>query len=202
MFKKEINLKGDEILIAAFDIGCKNFSFTIEKISQSHLPKSYNDLKKSGEIILASNNNLIKERTSYISKEMFISMIDVLDLYKNYWDLVSYFVIEQQMSFGKGKSNTMAVKLGQHCYSYFLLNYGELKEIVEYPSYNKTQILGAPKGLKSKERKKWSVEQTISLLSNRNETEVLRYLQSQKKKDDISDCIMMTQAYKLTDLKE
>jgi hypothetical protein len=37
-------------------------------------------------------------------------MIDILDIYKKYWDNVSYFVVEQQMSFGK-KNNTKALKL-------------------------------------------------------------------------------------------
>ena len=48
------------------------------------------------------------------------------------------------MSFGK-QYNTMALKIAQHCWSYFAINYGTAKKIEEFPAYYKTQILGAAK---------------------------------------------------------
>ena len=53
-------------------------------------------------------------------------MIYVLDSLLPYFDKCSYFIVEEQMFF-KGKNNKMAVKLGQHCQSYFYFKYGHFK---------------------------------------------------------------------------
>ena len=107
----------------------------------------------------------------------FINMTDTLDTYKHIWDTCSAFVIEQQMSFGR-KRNTMALKLGQHCYSYFSIFYRDFKKVIEFPSYHKTQMLDAPKKFgsikktykngKSKmikdNHKKWSIRMATHIL--------------------------------------
>ena len=51
----------------------------------------------------------------------------------NTYHLYDFISIEKQMSF-RGKRNTMALKLGQHCYSYFVFKYGASKEIIEFPA--------------------------------------------------------------------
>ena len=68
------------------------------------------------------------------------------EIVKKYISLgLEVILIEKQMSFGKKKTNTMALKLGQNCYTYFLMKYNGTKTVLEYPAYYKTQVLGAPK---------------------------------------------------------
>jgi hypothetical protein len=110
-----------------------------------------------------------------------------------------------QMSFGKNR-NPMAVKLGQHCYSYFVIKYGKNKKTIEFPAYYKTQVLGAPKKILDKkgklikmskpERKKWAVKQASVILQERGESAVIDNIKTKSKKDDLSDVICQLQAYK------
>ena len=122
-------------------------------------------------------------------------MISALDSYKEYFDKCSIIVIEQQMSF-KSAQNTMALKLGQHCFSYFLMRYGEEKEIIEFPAYYKTQILGAPKKMTKPQRKKWATEKAIDILMERGDMETLDEITSKKKKDDLADVLIQLQSFK------
>ena len=135
-------------------------------------------------------------------------MTDTLDRYASLWDTCSSFVIEQQMSFGK-KRNTMALKLGQHCYSYFCIKYRDFKDVIEFPSYHKTQVLQAPKKfgkIKKKlkngktkfikdNHKKWSIRVAKEILELKCDEKHLDILDKMKKKDDASDCLLMIQAY-------
>jgi hypothetical protein len=113
------------------------------------------------------------------------------------------------MSFG-AKINKMAVKLGQHCYSYFTFLYGRRKCYIEFHAYYKTQILGAPKipgkpyksgkprwkAMAKPQRKKWSVKQAVEILTSRGEVDVLDGLTTVKKRDDLADTLTQLQAFK------
>ena len=90
----------------------------------------------------------------------------------------------------------MAVKLGQHCYSYFLILFSTFKIPVEFPAYHKTKVMGAPKKMSKYERKIWSVNQAIHVLMNRNDNDTLQEITSRKKRDDMCDVIMQLQAFK------
>ena len=112
------------------------------------------------------------------------------------------------MSFGN-KRNTMALKLGQHCYSYFCIKYRDFKDVLEFPSYHKTQVLQAPKKfgkIKKKYKngktkmikdnhKKWSIRVAKEILELKSDEKHLDILDKMKKKDDASDCLLMIQAY-------
>ena len=158
----------DIVWVASFDIGKKNFAFYIEEFDKSEIlklprltnAKRYNDdgtttsvftkiigqVCSNGKCILFQNSDLTDgcKKGSYLDPETYHNMTDLLDQYVKYWDQCDAFVIEKQMSFGK-KHNTMALKLGQHCWSYFAFKYSRFKKIVEFPAYHKTQILGAKK---------------------------------------------------------
>jgi hypothetical protein len=136
-------------------------------------------------------------------------MISALDNYKDVFDRCSIVVIEQQMSF-KQAQNTMALKLGQHCYSYFIFRYpitqdgdfvfDESKEIIEFPAYYKTQVMGAPKvngkAMSKPDRKKWSTEKAIDILMERGDTDTLDEIIGSKKKDDLADTLIQLQSFK------
>ena len=220
----------DIVWIASFDIGKKNFAFYIEEFDKSEImklpriqsSKRYNsdgtttpDFEKivkkvctNGKSIIFENSDLTEgcKKSSYLDPETYHNMTDLLDRYVDYWDQCDAFVIEKQMSFGK-RHNTMALKLGQHCWSYFSFKYGRFKEIVEFPAYYKTQVLGAKKiiskgGTKYKAidkpaRKKWSVEKAISILKDRNDDKTISTLTSAKKRDDLADVLCQLQAFKI-----
>lgn len=219
------------IYAASFDIGKKNFSFYIEEfdiISLSSLqnisknerynpngtptPKMEKLLKSvcnNGRTILFKNSDLTKdcEKNKYLDQEIYHNMTDLLDKYKEYWDLCSYFVVEMQMSFGK-KHNTMALKLGQHCQAYFYIMYSRFKKVIEFPAFHKTQVLGAQKNenknkkgkitykaIDKPARKKWSIIKAKEIFAERKDEESLAML-NVRKADDLSDVLTQLQSFK------
>ena len=136
-------------------------------------------------------------------------MYKILDKYKKYFDQCAYFIIEKQMCFDKIR-NLMAIKLGQHCQSYFILKYPEkIKNIIEFPAYHKTILLGAKKikgnkilkngkhnwkTMDKKSRKKWAILKAIEILKLRNEEISITEF---KKKDDLADTLLQMQAFKI-----
>lgn len=208
-----------EIWLASFDIGKKNFAFCVEKVSVCDLleldsiptnqryykngtctPEFSKVLKKvysSGQIILIDNVDLTEntDQSMYLDPQIFVEMNHLLDKYKEYWDKCTTFVIEQQMGFGK-RRNYMALKLGQHCFSYFIFQYANFKQIIEYPAYNKTKILGAEKKMTKHQRKMWAVNKAVDILSEMEDEDTAKLIQSRKKRDDLSDVIVQLQSYK------
>jgi hypothetical protein len=223
----------NNIWLASFDIGKKNFSFYIEEIDKSKLLEIINipkkqrycedgtpsvpfnkilkDVYKNGKKILLLNTDITQncDQKAYLDTETFFNMTDLLDSYAEYWDKCDAFVIEKQMSF-RGKMNTMAMKLGQHCWSYFSFKYSRFKQIIEFPAYHKTQVLGSQKtkvktkiNTKNKyknitkyKRKKWCVDKAIFILDSRKDEETISHINTSKKKDDLSDVICQLQAFK------
>jgi hypothetical protein len=219
--------------VASFDIGKLNFAFYIEEFDETKLSqlenidktKRYNadgtctkefsalmeKVYLNGKKILLCNYDLTENtnKDKYYDKDICYNMNRVLESYADYWDEVSFVIVEQQMAFGK-KVNTMALKLGQNCQSYFMFNYSkEELQIVEFPAYHKTQVLGAQKEEKvtktgkktykvmgDKERKVWSVKEGYYLLALREDYETMSEIQGMKKKDDVNDVILQLQAYK------
>lgn len=218
----------DKIWLASFDPGKKNFAFYIEETDRSALQtlknipsakrykkdgtytkefgKLIREVWLNGKTILHINADMTYNcaKSKYLDPEVFHNMVDHLDNYADYWIKCSAFVIEQQM-----KRNTMAMKLGQHCYSYFIFNYGRFKQTIEFPAFHKTKVLGAPKteyktkkgnirykALTKHQRKKWAVEVALSILADRDEIEVMINISTKAKRDDISDCILMLTSFK------
>lgn len=219
-----------KVRIASFDIGKKNFSWCIEEFDDDILyeiedienkynidgtctddmTKILNQVYTNGKIILHNNVDLTCgcDAKKKLDPLTFHNMNDVLNEYENEWDMCSMFLIEMQMAFS-GRINTMAVKLGQHCYSYFTFKYGKTKQIIEFPAYHKTQVLGAPKipgkpyksgkirykAMTKPQRKKWAVQKSIEILSDRGENDE-NIIKNSKKKDDLADTFLMIQAAK------
>ena len=219
--------------VASFDIGKKNFAFCIEEFDSNELiniknipvTKRYNNdgtptnemndiLEKvlsNGRIIIHENLDLTDncDKKKKLDPQTFHNMNNVLFLFNDYWDTCDFFIIEEQMSFGR-RINTMAIKLGQHCYSYFTFKYGQTKTILEFHAYYKTQILGAPKikgkpyksgairykAMDKPARKKWSINKAIEILTCRGEMEILQGLTTVAKRDDLADVLTQLQAFK------
>jgi hypothetical protein len=219
--------------IASFDIGKKNFAFYVEEVNTDELDKLTTIPKNrryrpdgtptdafeklistvylSGNKVLYKNLDLTKGavKGKYLDSIIYHNMISALDTYKDVFDKCSIIVIEQQMSF-KQAQNTMALKLGQHCYSYFVFRYpivqegnivfDDSKEIIEFPAYYKTQVLGAPKvggkAMSKPERKKWATAKAMDILMERGDTDTLEEIEGSKKKDDLADTLIQLQSFK------
>ena len=222
------------IWIASFDIGSVNFAFYVEEMDRDKLEKLKNITKlgrynangtptksmqkildsvcKNGKSILHKNSNLTKDcvKGKSLDPNTFHNMTDLLDSYSDYWDKCCCFVVEQQMSFGKMKRNPKALKLGHHCQSYFMFHYSRFKEVIEFPAYHKTQVLGCEKirGKQCKNgnyrwksvdkptRKKWSVVKATEILTCRGEEETINNIKTKAKKDDLADTLTQLQAFK------
>ena len=216
--------------IIAFDIGKKNFAFVMEEVDDEQLQTIVNIPKKdrynkdgtctkcfqeilqkvyhTGKVLMVENLDLTYDcdKKKYLDPRIYLNMITEMDKYKEQFDDCDVFLIEKQMSFGKKKTNTMALKLGQHCYSYLLMKYLNNKIIIDYPAYYKTQVLGAPKKFgkikktykngKTVEikdnRKKWSVRVAGDILRMRNDEKSLEIINDTRKRDDMCDCLLMT----------
>jgi hypothetical protein len=234
-------MESETIWIVSFDIGKANFAFYIEEVNINELKKIENIVKESrynqngsltnemnnllnkvyctGKTIIYVNEDLTKDtnKKKYLDTDIYYNMNDHLDKYLSYFDKCSYFIIELQL-----KRNTMAMKLGQHCYSYFTIKYGEklrsgnnkCKYIVEFPSFYKTQILGAEKifdkkykngnikwkTMDQRMRKKWAVTKGKEILKIREEDNILEDIsklpRGKRKLDDIFDTKLMIEAFK------
>ena len=223
----------ENIWIASFDIGKKNFAFYIEEMNISKLntikeiskEQRYNidgtckenfsklleeDIYKNGKKILLQNVDLTEgtDKDKYFDSDICYNLFDVMSEYEEYWEKVSYVIVEQQCSF-RGKINTMALKLCQSTQSYFMMNFGRQLKVIEFPSYYKTQVLGAPqsetktktgkikyKTLGDRERKKWSVQEGFYILSLREDYETMGEIGLMKKRDDVNEVIIQLQAFK------
>ena len=218
---------------ASFDIGKKNFSFYVEEFDPEWLKNfskvsyevdgtpndtSVDTIKEvcgGGRRVLLENVDITEgcDPKAKLDPLTFHNMTEVLDSHGDIWDKCSYFIIEKQMQFGK-QTNPMAMKLGQHCYSYFAIRYGRFKEILEFPAYHKTQMLGAEKiaGRRTKAgkisyktidkpaRKKWCISKGKEILEYRGDADGLSLVMKSKKKDDLCDVICQLQAWKLLQL--
>jgi len=223
------------IRIASFDIGKKNFAFYVEdcrpdillKLSSSYssLPKKFqrrvkglmnNKIDTMLSILYKSSKRVemgvfdLRERkdSNILDMETRVNMCHLLESYNWLWLTCDIIIIEQQyFNIKGGEANVDAIKLGECCLCWFLINYGLFKEIQYFGSTYKTQTLGAPNKMTKSQRKKWSIEKGRSIFNLRNDEEGLNLLDSKKnsagkkqKQDDICDCIIMTQAYKFRKL--
>ncbi len=184
-FLEEFYHCGNTILCSNNDITCDP--------EENKEPKK-RATKKSKKDDSKEDKPVKKKGSKTLDSSVFIRLTNLLDSHKEYFDKCSTIIIEQQMSFGS-KINTMAIKIAQHTYSYFLFRYGNTKKIVEFPSYNKTQILGAPGGLDKPQRKKWAIEKANEIWTMRGDMDTIDMITTKKKKDDMSDCLLHVLAY-------
>ena len=205
--------------VVSFDIGKKNFAFCISKIYMTKVNKldkvirkeRYNKdgtptvkfqkvidkLYKCSKIEIMRNLDLTEgcDKKKYLDDKTYLNLIDVLDEYKTFWNKCDFILIEKQMSF-RGKFNVMAMKLAQFVFSYFTIKYRDTKPIIDYPAYHKTQVLGANKAeVKQKpKRKKWAIKKAEEIMNNCDK-KALEEWGKHKKKDDVSDCMLMNITY-------
>jgi hypothetical protein len=169
--------------------------------------KSYiNEIFKCGVVKMMDKKDITHGIPfKYIDNKILINLIDYLDDLnkKGYFNDIDIILIEKQL-----KKNFIACTIQNHLHNYFIMLYRDSKNIITYPSKNKTRILGAPlktidnktnkiRKIKKYERKKWSCEQADQLLHLRNDQLTLNYIfnLNKNKKDDLSDILIQTLSY-------
>jgi len=172
---------------------CSNNDITKDE-SKEEKEEKKRKVKKEEKEEKEEKKSSKKKGSKSLDANVFLRLTELLDNHKEYFDKCSTIIIEQQMSFGS-RINTMAIKIAQHTYSYFLFRYGNTKKIVEFPSYNKTQILGAPAGLDKPKRKKWAIEKANEIWTLRGDMDIIEMITKKKKKDDMSDCLLHVLSY-------
>jgi hypothetical protein len=189
----------------------KNKRYNVDGTPKDEFQTLISNVYLTGNKILYKNLDLTEgtKKEKYLDSLIYHNMIEALDTYKDVFDKCSIIVIEQQMSF-KNAQNTMALKLAQHLHSYFIFRYpitkcgnvviDDSKEVVEFPAYYKTQVLGAPKvggkSMSKPQRKKWATEKAMDILMERGDTETLEEIEGSKKKDDLADTLIQLQSFK------
>jgi hypothetical protein len=204
--------------VAAFDMGTRNFAFCVEEIeprSTINPPKPRFDeqglavdaYKTYLEDSVYHRGRLIEMQCIDLKAEsealgqttnIYLTLTLVLNRYTRLWDAVDVFLVEQQMAYGNNKSNIQALRLAQHTLSYFWTIYGGFRTIQEFSSTHKTRLLGCPRTQRRahKLRKAFSVELCTQLLEKRKDPLQERHT-GFPKRDDVSDCVLMIQAYKV-----
>ena len=153
-----------------------------------------NNVCSEGEVVLHKNIDITGgEKTN--GDHILVNMYKVLEEHSEYFDKCAIIIIESQMAFGKN-TNVMALKLAQHCKSYFIFKYasGE-KEIIDFPAYHKTKVFGAGKMTKP-QRKKWAPDKAVDILLGRGDIQGAELINSARKKDDLADTLVELQAFK------
>lgn len=165
------------MIVAAFDIGSKNFAFCIRE-------------RENDKTLLLENLDLTIDTEDF--NDILLNLIDEMDRRKEHWNRCDIFLIEKQMHF-RGKYNVKALKIAQHLLTYLLMNYKKTKEIIDYPAFHKTKVLDAPKKMTKPQRKKWAVEKALELLE-KTEPNYYNMIKKAKKKDDLADVYLMVSA--------
>lgn len=164
-------------MIAAIDIGIKNFAFCI--------------MNNERQIVEWKNLD-VSEGKKRLNDTILRTVIQRLDECKDVFDECSVILIEKQMQF-RGKFNVMAMTLAQHCYTYFLMRYPD-KKIINYPAFHKTKTFDAPKKMTKYRRKKWAVEKARECIQD---SSFLPFFTESKKQDDLADTYLMCLSYKI-----
>lgn len=201
-------------MIAAFDIGVRNFAFAVKNKDEYIFLKNtslnddiktksdLNKLKKKDLINILLNLKIKQEEKMKKStmidliltkkvknkhKDLGLSMFEIMDEYKYIWEKCDTFLIERQMTV-----NLQALKLSHYLEAYLKIHYS-IKKILNYNASTKTKKLGGINLKTKKDRKKWTIEYTSKILNGDN----LKYFETLIKQDDIADAICMIESYNL-----
>lgn len=146
-----------------------------------HISNILEELYKNGKRVHVGVYNFREDEDSTVlDMKTRRNLLIHLRKHEMLWDSCDIFVIEQQYfnSFSGGKkkkgkgANMDALKIAEAALIWFMDNY-PFKEIISFGSQFKTQILGAPWGLKDGERKKWAINKAEEILKLKGDSEMI-----------------------------
>jgi hypothetical protein len=219
----------EEIKILSMDMGTKNFAFWVDAYPQNvleqkntleYLPdgrptektaRLIEAMSSAGRTVLFANTDVScgDDTKTVVSGDTLCTITELLDYHKDIFSQCDYIVVETQMQFGKLR-NPKAIRVAHHVQSYFYIMFGRLARVIDFPAYNKTQVLGAPKvpsvtkkgftrykAVDKPTRKKWACTVAEDILLARRDWDSIDKLEDMKKKDDVSDCLLQSIAFLL-----
>ena len=149
----------------------------------------------------------IEEFTQHTTKALYLRRVDLTEKLKErvtpqflsrlfaYLDSISALletcdniIIEKQL-----RANPEAQFVDHALQSYFVIR--NHKGITSFSSKNKTRLFDSSKMTKY-QRKKWATNKALEMLEDRGETDLLEYVRTLKKKDDVADAICQLDAWK------
>lgn len=182
-----------DFYIASFDVGKKNFAQyaekceleDIENLHKNHKNISNKDLIEkvylSGERVQIGVYDLRDDSSSnLLDLQTRKNIISHLESFSWLWEKCNIIIIEQQYfntwnPKGRKKAgsqaNVDAIKIAEGLFMWFLSNY-PLKIVEYFGSQNKTQILGAEKGLNKNKRKEWAKNKCREVFTLRGDEEM------------------------------
>lgn len=181
-----------ETIIASVDPGVRNFALRIEG----------RDIKTGHIRLIAFHNVDLTDGKGINTKQSqgtnlasaFMRLTAFMKTLSNILEACHLFIIERQLP-----KNYMATRIAQHAVSFLVISIeaSKLPTIIEVSARLKGQLLGAPKGTKGKQLKKWSVEKAIQLLTAYQDTNSLTLLSQASKRDDLADTFCQIEAFLL-----
>jgi hypothetical protein len=202
-------------MIAAFDMGLKNFAFAVKDEEDKYtllrnialsdsLNKTILTTYKKKDLTTIMTDLQIPLKNKMLKTDMIalilsknkkkeknnpidlgLNLFKIMDSYKHVWDKCETFLIERQMII-----NMQALKLSHYLEAYLKIHY-PLKKILNYNASTKTKKLGAIDLNNKADRKKWTIQYTLQLLDGEN----LTYFQNLTKQDDVADVVCMIESF-------
>jgi hypothetical protein len=121
------------------------------------------------------------------------NLFTFLDKLKKHFITINFVIMEKQPNL-----NPKIERIAAYTIAYFvreLKNLPLLPSIFEINSKLKGRMLNVPKKLKRIELKKWGIEVATSMLEDREDTFSLDILAGEKKKDDLCDTVIQSEAF-------
>jgi hypothetical protein len=196
------------MIVCSIDIGVRNFAFCVEDFHFDGIPKFKPSFTETGvpteeyqkllHMLYNCGCLIAYEKSDISGEDIYLNLTLFLNKFRDLWRNVDIFLVEKQMSYGKGKSNVTALRLSQHCLTYFMVLFGPFKTIIEFPSNLKTQLLGCPRTERRKklDRKKFAIRECEVILSLRKD-KFIKVFEETRKKDDLADVVCQLQAFKI-----
>jgi hypothetical protein len=162
----------------SIDVGKVNLGVYIEEFTQTTAKGLY--LKRV---------DLTEKKSERVTPRFLSRLFTYLDSLSDLLQTCDYIIIEKQL-----RANPEAQFVDHALQSYFVLR--NHNGVTPFSSKNKTRLFDSTKMTKY-QRKKWSTNKALEILETRGETDLLEYVRSLKKKDDVSDAMCQLDAWKI-----
>jgi len=179
----------------------KTIERILKRVSDNGLIVHYDKQDFADEQSENQGNKKSKKKTKQVQLTMSVRkrFLQYLDVNKAMILSCDEHVIETPFNtFGKkAMSNIAVIKMTELLVAWLLMKEVSEDNIVLVQTSAKTDVLDAPRKLSYDKRKKWAIMKGQEILQAReDDVEVMEEINTEKKKDDIYDCIVQCQAYK------
>ena len=185
--------------IASFDIGFRNFAFSVLEVD-ANADANVDSVIAATRVLKFKNINVLGNEKKN-TETILVNLTRILDRYSGaFFNTCTDIIIEQQFNHRSRGQNMTAIKIAQHCYSYFLIKKLPGVRLSFVPARNKLKTFNAGKAETSTtaKRKKWSVAKAAQILAGNTPPAVYEKFAKHGKKDDIADSILQALSYAVT----